>query len=163
MILLLIVKSFPTQSLIFHIFLLPLNLRCEANCSYYASSWTASVSPCHVHGGVVMLHYPSRGQRDTIICPYCYGYILGPSNSCELTLSSHVSTNPPLRPPVTSPDLLLSLVPSSLDSPTLPRPVLCACALPFLAAPLAPLGSWDAFPVGGSEPSLNARIYSFLT
>ena len=39
--------------------------------SYSSYSWTASVSLCYAHSGVVVFHYPRRGQKDTKLCPYC--------------------------------------------------------------------------------------------
>ena len=40
----------------------------------------------YAHSGVVVFHYPSRRQKDTRRCPYCYGSILGPSYSRHLIL-----------------------------------------------------------------------------
>ena len=114
-----------------------LRMRCLIGVSPYhhlsmvfSSSWPAYMSIWHARSGVVMFRYPSRVQKDTRLCPYCCGSVLGPYYSYQLTLSPRDLTPPPppppppppLRPPVTSPGLLLSWFPSSLNAPTLPQP-----------------------------------------
>ena len=77
-------------------------------CMSYSSSCPASMSLWHAHSGVMVFHYPSIGQKDTRLYPYCSGSILGPSHSRHLTLSPHdPAPPPPLRPPVTYMGLLL--------------------------------------------------------
>ena len=99
------------------------------------SSWMVSVSLWHAHSGVVVFHYPSRGQKYTRLCPYCYGSILGPSYSCHLNIAPRETTTPPLRPPVTSPGLLLSWIPSSLNASTSPLPGIVHLCYPLTLPP----------------------------
>ena len=124
------------------------------------SYWTTSVSLCHAHSGVVVFHSPSRGQRDTRLCPYCYGYILGPSYSRHLTISPHDPTPPPRPPPsshISGPSPLLT--PLHPKRPKHPPARSRALVLsPSLSTPLAPFISGAAFPVGNSEHSLNTRL-----
>ena len=109
------------------------------SCLPSSSFCSASVSLWYAHSGVVVFHYPIRGQKETRLCPYCYGSILGPSYSCHLNLSPcDPMPPPPLLPPVTSPVLLISWFPSTLNAPTPPRLVMCTCDIPF---PCRPSGS----------------------
>ena len=110
----------------------------------YSSSWPASVSQWHSHSGVVVLPCPGRDQKYTILCPYFCGSILGPYYSRQLTLSPSDPTPPPPPPPppVTSKDILLSWVPSSLNAPTVPPPgtfrLFSPLPLPLLRIRLVP-------------------------
>ena len=106
-----------------------------------SSSSPASVSLWHGHSGVAVFHYPSRGQKDTRLCTYCHGYIIGLSFICHFTIYPRDPTNappPPLLLPVTSPGLLLSLFPSSLNTLTIPPPDPVQFFSPFPLPPPPP-------------------------
>ena len=106
-------------------------------------SWPASVYLWHTHSGVVVFYYLCIGQKDTRLCPYCYGSILGLSYSCHLTLSPRDPTSPPPPPPSShisgSSPLLIPLYPKRPDPPPARS---CAIVLsPSLFAPPSPFGA----------------------
>ena len=56
-------------------------------------SRTSPLSLCHDHRGEVVFNYRSRIQKNTRLCPYCCGSILGPSYSRQFPL--HPRDTPP--------------------------------------------------------------------
>ena len=58
-------------------------------------SRTSPLSLCHDHRGEVVFNYRSRIQKNTRLCPYCCGSILGSSYIRHLTISPLDPTPPP--------------------------------------------------------------------
>ena len=92
------------------------------NISSSSPSLKALVSLRNAYSGVAVFHYLSRGQKDNILCCYCYSSIIGPSYILHVTIYPRDRT---LAPPPSALQVHLRVFsspdyPSSLKSPTLP-------------------------------------------